>query len=399
MEQNDADFGAGGALSILGTNLVIGGGKPGYMYLLDGKSMALRQKITASTNQYDPSKRDDTWNQGPHLHGSPTYWVGSDPRFGNLYVWGEKDFLRLYRFNTMTGLLEDPGLHGAVKALQTPMPGGIISISSDSNKLGTGIVWATLPASATPIPFPGRLYAFDAQNLQPLWDTGFASLGHWLVPTVADGKVFVGTSSGVLICYELGPEAGPGRNSWNPFQPRELIAEHPMIGRWDESVMTLLPTNTMLALAPPAAAVKYAVLLGEGDVVFAAQASAPDGKLSWTNQGSSLQGTLTLASNPAPEPNKLELKVSPGLVWTASDGSVAETRLVRSYTSPDNGNANWDLYEVTRTTGGGILADVRYVQRLFTQGGLPPVGAPETRSDIARVPFQAEYILYRQSQH
>jgi outer membrane protein assembly factor BamB len=74
MVKNDADLGAGGTLAIPGTDFVIGGGKAGFMYLLDRNSMALRQQITASTNQYDPAKRDDTWDQGPHLHGSPTYW-------------------------------------------------------------------------------------------------------------------------------------------------------------------------------------------------------------------------------------------------------------------------------------------------------------------------------------
>jgi hypothetical protein len=219
------------------------------------------------------------------------------------------------------------------------------------------------------------------------------------MPTVADGKVFVGTSSGALICYELGPDTGPGRTSWTPFQPVELVAEHPMIGRSNEAVMTFLPFNTMLALTPPAPAVKYAAVLGEGDVVFAARPAAPDGKLSWTSQGSSLQGTLTLASNLLPEPNKVELKVSPGLVWTASDGGSAETRLIKSYTSPDSGSANWELYEVTRAAAGGILGGTRYVQRVFTHGGLPPMVAPETPSDTARIPFEAEYILYRQSQH
>ena len=223
MQANDADFGAGGALSIPGTDLVIGGGKPGYMYLLDGRIWKLRQKIIASTNQHDPSKRDDTWWQGPHLHGSPTYWRGSDPTYGSFYVWGEKDFLRLYRFNTITGLLEDPGLHAGVKALQGTddhpvMPGGMISVSSDGNRAGTGIVWATLPAGELNfVPgqgLPGRLYAFAADTLRPLWDTGYPSVGHWTVPTIADGKVFIGTGSNALICYELGPQTVGGGGSW-----------------------------------------------------------------------------------------------------------------------------------------------------------------------------------------
>jgi outer membrane protein assembly factor BamB len=396
MEKNDADFGAGGALSIPGTDFVVGGGKPGYMYLLDRKSMLLRQKITASTNQYDPSRRDDTWNQGPHLHGSPSYWRGPDPAHGSLYVWGEKDFLRLYRFNTVTGRLEEPAQRrGTIKALQTPMPGGMISISSDRNRPGTGIVWATLPASAIPIPFRGRLYAFEAETLKPLWDTGYASLGHWAVPTIADGKVFVGTSSGILICYELGPDQGARTGSWTPFQPHELVAEHPMVGHWDESVMTALPRNTELALTPPSPATNYAEFTGEGDAVFVAEASAQRGDFSWAIQGNSLQGNLTLVGNAAPAGSKVEVKVTAELVWTASDGSRAETRILESYTAPESSDTKWELHEVTRASGQGVLTNTRFIQRLFTRGGLPPSATPVSRLDTARVPFEAQYVLYR----
>jgi hypothetical protein len=388
------------------------------MYLLDAKSMRLQQEpITASTNQYDPAKRDDTWDKGPHLHGSPTYWRGPDPTFGGLYVWGEKDFLRLYRFNTITGRLETSAhRQGAVEALrptttQTPMPGGMISISSDGNTSGTGIVWATLPVTynatfsdiIAATTYEGQLFAFDAENLNLLWTSNeHFYLGHWAVPTIADGKVFVGTASGLLYCYELGPDSGPGRISRTPsqpqetpFQPQELPAGRPMTGHWDESVMTLLPTQTIFALAPPAQAVKYAVVFGEGDAAFAAKAAATGRKLSWMSQGTSLQGVLTLASNVVPEQNKVELKVSPSLVWTASDGSIAETRRLKSYNSPVDGNAEWELYEVTRSTGRGVLEGIRFVQRVLTTGGLPPTSAPTTSADTVRVPFQAQYILYR----
>ncbi len=400
MAQNDADFGGGGTLSIPGSDLVIGGGKPGYMYLLDGKSMKLQQTVTASTNLYDPSRRDDTWNLGPHLHGSPTYWRPEDDTYGYFYVWGEKDYLRLYRFNTATGKIEEPAhLQGAVKALQSTMPGGIISISSNGNRRGTGVIWTTLPMSSTPIPFPGRLYAFDAESLKPLWDTGFPSLGHWLVPTIADGKVFVGTSSGSLICYELGADHGIGTASWVPFQPREPVVAHSMMtGEGNEAIMTALPMNTALALTPPAPVVKQAEILGEGAVTFAIKLDASGRERSFESRGASVQGDLTLAGDLFPQKEKLELQVTPELVWTASDGSAAETRLVKSFAAPESGDANWELYEVIRTTGKGVLSNVSYIQRLFTRGGQPPAGAPDRGLDTVRVPFQAQYVLYHRGE-
>jgi outer membrane protein assembly factor BamB len=398
MAKNDADFGAGGTLSIPGTDLVIGGGKPGYMYLLDGKSMQLRQTVTASTNQYDPARRDDTWNQGPHLHGSPAYWRPEDYPYGYFYVWGEKDYLRLYRFDANAGKVQEPALlQGAVKALQTTMPGGIISISSNANRRGTAIVWATLPAANTPgSPNPGTLYAFDAENLNPLWDTGFPSLGHWHVPTVADGKVFVGTSSNLLICYKLGAEHGTGRAGWAPFQPHEVAMAHAMtMDEGGEAVMTTLPTNTALALAPAVPVIKLADIMGEGVVVFAARPASIDRARLWEIRGRSLQGDLTFAGNVSPEPQKIELQEGPDLVLTASDGSIAETRLVKSFAAPESGDADWGLYEVSRTVGNGVLSNVSYIQRLSTRGGRPPATAPGLDSDTVRVPFQARYVLYR----
>ncbi len=402
MAANDADFGGGGAMSIPGTGLVVGGGKPGYMYLLDGKSMQLRQMITASTNLYDPSQRDQHWNTGPHLHGSPTYWRPEDSPYGYFYVWGEKDYLRLYRFDANAGKIQEPAqLQGAVKALQSTMPGGIISISSNANRRGSAIVWATLPAAYTPgSPSPGRLYAFDAENLNPLWDTGFATLGHWHVPTIADGKVFVGTSSNLMICYELGADHGTGQSAWIPFQPHDVPVAHGIImGEGGEAVMTTLPANTVAALRPPAPVVKLADVLGEGVAVFAAGTGGAGRERAWESRGSSVQGDLTLAGAASPEKDKIELQVSPDLVWNASDGSSAETRMARSFAAPEDADANWELYEVTRTVGRGILSNVSYIQRISTRGGRLPATTPSRGADTVRVPFQAQYVLYRQGEH
>jgi outer membrane protein assembly factor BamB len=197
MFAGDADAGAGGTLTIPGTNLVIGGGKTGYMFLLDRSTMqAVQRTITASTSQYSDDNADswryESWYTGPHLHGSPTYWRGPDARYGYLYVWGEKDYLRQYRFDTTTGKILEPAFHrGTVLASDSPppgnsvvMPGGIASLSSNNNAAGSGILWSTLPhndspGSGTPS-ISAHLYAFNAETLQHLWDVRFPSLGHWL---------------------------------------------------------------------------------------------------------------------------------------------------------------------------------------------------------------------------
>jgi len=105
LEAADADLGSGGAMVIPDTNLVIGGGKSGYMYLLDRGSMKLQQAFAASTNLYQPTWRDQCWNGGPHLHGSPTFWND------NLYVWGEKDVLKLYKFDRTTNKFPETSIN------------------------------------------------------------------------------------------------------------------------------------------------------------------------------------------------------------------------------------------------------------------------------------------------
>jgi hypothetical protein len=83
------------------------------------------------------------------------------------------------------------------------MPGGILSLSADGDKPGTGIVWVSMPlsASANRQVVRGILRAYDASNVgQPeLWDSernaadGVGMFAKFCPPTVADGKVFLAT--------------------------------------------------------------------------------------------------------------------------------------------------------------------------------------------------------------
>ncbi|WP_169337266.1 DUF3455 domain-containing protein [Rudaea cellulosilytica] len=402
MVDHDADFGSGGALAIPGTGWVIGGGKPGYMYLLDRKDVTKKQQeFTATTNQYDKPRRDDTWDKGPHLHGSPSYWRGPDRRFGNLYVWGEKDYLRRYQFDTISGKINPIPIQGAVLALRDTMPGGMISISANGNQAGTGVIWATLPADR-PDPHPGRLYAFNAETLQPLWDGPYPSMGHWLEPTIADGKVFVGTLSKLLVCFELGGERAHPTTVWKPYQPHDIGSQMSMNGTIhldvDEAPMTLLPQNTLLALAPPDGVSKYATLTGHGATTFRSKQGA-DGKFIWTEEESSVEGIPLTAEQPLGESAEVKLAISPDLKWVASDGSAAVARLVKTFNAPEDDGPPWQLYEVNHAEGHGMFSDAAFIARVMTQGGLPPDTAPTSTSATARSAFEAQYILYKKDRH
>ena len=262
IESEDADLGSGGALVIPGLNLVIGGGKPGWMYLLDRTAMSFRQRLTAATNLRTGKRVEaipGAWKQGPHLHGSPTLWKRSDARF--LYVWGEKDVLRQFRFDAASNKFSEPEIHKAtIVALENAMPGGTLSISANGDRRGTGVVWATLPAEDKMGLTLERLYAFNADDLTPLWDIQFGVGPHWAPPTIADGMVYVPGGDGKLFAYKLGP---PGdRTSWPPTQPRPArssMPELPYRGTARRPAATLWPlekrfTNEASLRALPAIA-------------------------------------------------------------------------------------------------------------------------------------------------
>lgn len=208
LNEHDVDFGSGGALVLPDAPYVIGAGKTGIGYLLDRASMQKKQEFAAAVNQYDPSAPVDMdWEGGPHVHGVSTYWRAPAGNVAYIYSWGEQDYLRRHVFDLGTGRF-DPArtITGKVLGHRHTMPGGVHTLSADGNKPGTGILWATLPAFAGNVPTEGgRLMAYDAESLELLWETNFTTLPKWMPPTIADGKLFLGTSSGKFLIYELGP--------------------------------------------------------------------------------------------------------------------------------------------------------------------------------------------------
>jgi outer membrane protein assembly factor BamB len=208
LAKNDLDFGSSGPISIPGTSFLLGAGKQGRLYLLDSHEMG---KYVASpgprdSNCVNPNARDEVQvTAGGHLHGSPVFWQGPDaPR---VYVWGEMDALKSYVVRQ--GKLQTPPAKsnyviGCDPPQEMCMPGGMLSISSDQNKPGSGIVWAVVPSNGDASKrrgVAGMVLALDAENVsRELWRSerpdGKDQLGmfaKFCPPTVAGGKVFVAT--------------------------------------------------------------------------------------------------------------------------------------------------------------------------------------------------------------
>ncbi|MHC3469287.1 DUF3455 domain-containing protein [Streptomyces sp. 7R007] len=84
---------------------------------------------------------------------------------------------------------------------------------------------------------------------------------------------------------------------------------------------------------------------------------------------------------------------SRGPVWVSTvDGSAVNATAIAS--SPRTGAVPELLLQATATRGAGVFADVSYVQRLNTTGGVAPTTAC-TGTDQVSVPYTATYAFYK----
>ena len=209
----DSDLGSGGPVGIPGTTEIVGEGKEGILYVVNTNNMgglnlsadAVVQKFAASGG----------------LWGAPIFW--NSLTTPTLYVWGNGDKLKAYSFNSGTGLFAtSPSSVSSTSIVSGGDPCGALSVSSNGNTAGTGIVWAAIPlADPDHDTVQGTLCAFDAANVgTELWDSrqnaardSYGSFAKFVAPTVANGKVYMGTDSGQVSVYGLlahpSPPAAP----------------------------------------------------------------------------------------------------------------------------------------------------------------------------------------------
>lgn len=206
----DLDFGAGGTILLPNTNLLIAGGKTGVVFVLNranlgNLSVGNRQAVQAF-NATAPCGQNVPTESSCHEIHSPAYWArtGANPL---LYVWGWDDVLRAY--DLVNGqFTPDVDPAGAVNAPN--YPGGALAISANGSTAGSGVLWALVSTSSA-VPAGGALYAFDASNIaKQLWlssdnpnDGAWNNALGFTIPTVANGKVYVATSSNQIRVYGL----------------------------------------------------------------------------------------------------------------------------------------------------------------------------------------------------
>jgi hypothetical protein len=193
LDANDTDFGSGAATILVDQpsgpviHLVIGGGKQGTLFLLNRDNMG---KFSGTTN-----KVIQAINAGNSIFATPVFWQN------NLYV-APIGALKQYIFNPATGTFN--GAPSSQTSATFGFPGATPSVSS--NGAAAGLIWAADNSQYCTTQSPGCgsavLHAYDATNLATeLWNSSQAAgnrdqAGHavkFTVPTVANGKVYLGT--------------------------------------------------------------------------------------------------------------------------------------------------------------------------------------------------------------
>ncbi|HKM90688.1 MAG TPA: Ig-like domain-containing protein [Candidatus Acidoferrales bacterium] len=201
LNNGDVDLGSGGVLLLpdqAGSNphLLVQAGKEGTIYLVN------RDQLTAGNLHYCSACNSDTEIvqelQGAigGLWSTPAYWNG------NLYFWGVGDFLQQYTVSSGRLSLSP----AASSSINLGFPGATPAVSA--NGTSNAIVWAI---DSTQYGFPDQanagpavLHAFDATNVaNEFYNTTMAagnrdtagSAVKFAVPTIANGKVYIGTQT------------------------------------------------------------------------------------------------------------------------------------------------------------------------------------------------------------
>ena len=209
LNNTDQDLGSAGPTWLPSVSLLVGGGKEGKLYLMDpanmGHSAAADATVLQSFQGVDPTVRPMATH---HIHNGLATW--QSPAGLNLYLAGENDYLRAFRFNTAQRKFDLPSALTSSVLPPVGMPGGMLTISANGAQSGTGIVWVTTPrlGDANQAVVPGILRAYNAETLALLWEStspldetlDFAKFSN---PTVANGKVYAASFSRSVSVYGL----------------------------------------------------------------------------------------------------------------------------------------------------------------------------------------------------
>jgi Immunoglobulin domain len=188
---SDEDLGSGGALVLPDMkdasgntmHLAVGAGKDANIYVVNRDSMG----------RFNPNNDNAIYQE---IDGALGGGVWSMPAYfnGTIYYGGVSDLLKAFPI-TNARLAGTPS---SMSNANYPYPGATPSISASGSS--NGIVWAVQNAGT------GVLHAYDATNLaNELYNSNQAGSrdqftdNKFITPMIANGKVYVGTPTGVMV--------------------------------------------------------------------------------------------------------------------------------------------------------------------------------------------------------
>ena len=196
LDQNDTDFGSGAAVILVDLpsspipHLVVGGGKEGTIFVLNRDNLGHITPGDGGAIQFFPASNG--------IFATPAFWQNK------LYYAADGDTLKAFTLDPILGLFTP--IAGPSASSQSSnsfgFPGATPSISSQGAT--NGIVWALdnglFCTTQSPGCGPAVLHAYSATNLATeLWNSSQVAADKagnavkFTVPTVANGKVYVGT--------------------------------------------------------------------------------------------------------------------------------------------------------------------------------------------------------------
>jgi hypothetical protein len=204
----DEDLGSGGVLLLPDQpgsfpHILVEAGKEGRIYVVNRDQMTTNNSHYCSGCPNDPEIIEEsvsgTVGSNPNgMFNIAAYWNNT------LYFWGAGDVLKSIPITN--GLPDFTHITGSTP--QIGFPGAGVSVSSNGTTAGSAIAWAingTQYGSPGPGPGPSVLYAYDATNIpamlyssdQNATRDAAGNAAKFAIPTVANGKVYVGTSTEV----------------------------------------------------------------------------------------------------------------------------------------------------------------------------------------------------------
>ncbi len=211
LEANDTDLASAGVVLLpdranAPTHLMIALGKEGQIYVLNRDALGQYCAVCIG-NTGDTNSWQHFFLSGEPFFGVPAFWQNA------LYTGGIYAPVKRVVFDPATGKFNtNPA---SQTATSFPFPG--VSPSVSSQGASNGILWAVDSGDYGPPhptgPGPAILHAYDASNLATeLWNSSQAASNRdragnavkFTVPTVANGKVYVGTRSEIDV-YGLLP--------------------------------------------------------------------------------------------------------------------------------------------------------------------------------------------------